>query len=173
MKNYALDILEKQKISFSDKINYYFSYIKEIESLHFYKVSSYNKNQDRNMNIYLTAYVKYENNLYVWTKNGVSSIEEELKESHQLLSQISNVNFNIDYYLENNGKHLYFDDLHKELIEQYDSNIFEKERADFYRDKLSSNIKDFMGKTILTKIDSIQLNSLLQSNNMKNGFLKI
>ncbi len=172
MGNYQLDILELQKISFSDKLNSYFSSIKEIESLHFYKVSSYNK-QNSSINIYLTAYVKYEEHLYVWTKNGVSSTDEDSPQTHKLLSQISNINFNIDYYLDNNGKHLYFNDLNRELIEDYDHNIFEKEKINFYRDNLNNNIKDFIGKTTLSKIESLQLNSLLHNKNIKNGFLKI
>ncbi len=172
MGNYQLDILELQKISFSEKLNYYFNSVKEIESLHFYKFFSYNR-QERNININLTAYVKYGENSYIWTQNGVSSVQEEIKESQRLLSQISNVNFNIDYYLDNNGQHLYFNNLKKELVENYDVNIFQKEKINFYRKSLNSNIQDFIGKTTLSKIDSIKLNSLLGSKNIKDGFLKI
>ncbi len=172
MRNFQLDTLELQKLSLAEKIKEYFSSIKELEGFHFYRISSKNKKEVQT-DIFLNAYVQYENNLYVWTKNGVSSCNESETDNIKLLKQFSDINFSIDYYLEQNGTTIYFEELRKNLIGGYNKMIFDEDTIKFERATLIQDCEFFIGRRTLAKIDSMKLNSLLDNKSMRSIFLKI
>lgn len=173
MSNLNLDFLEIQKINLADKIEDYFESIDEFLSFNFQLIKSSSKDKIITKEIYLSIYIKYDNSMYIWTKNGVTNFSNDYSEQNTLLKQLSKFNSNINYYLEHKDKHIYFDELYNNLVSQYDISVFEKEHSKFSRDNLNHDINKFIGQKTLSKIDSIKLNSLLKHNPIKDSFLKI